>query len=341
MKKYFYFIPFLLLIACDPLTQPNPSTSQEIKFEAPQNFPALVFQDEVTPKNFALGKKLFYDPILSVDSSVSCATCHQQKGAFAQIDHDLSHGVFNLLGNRNSPSIQNLAWQSQFFWDGGTLHLDAQPLAPIENPVEMGEHLTHVIHKLRRHKDYPKLFGEAFGLTDTTQINTAYLGKALALFMKMLVSNQSKYDQYLANKVTLSGDEQTGLALFQQKCETCHSGILFTDLGFHNNGITTTQDSGRARITQQPQDLYKFKTPTLRNIEKSYPYMHDGRFSTLESVLNHYAGGVIATPNLAPELQQGGQLGIPLSNTEKQQIIAFLKTLTDDAFLNDKRFSED
>lgn len=336
--KYYYFLLLSLFFftACPPLSQPNPDA--EISFVAPANFPEVVFKETVTKEKFDLGKRLFYDPILSVDSSISCGSCHQQFSGFAHLDHDLSHGVFNRVGTRNSPSIQNMAWENHFFWDGGTLHLDLQPLAPIMNPLEMDETLPNVVEKLKRSKQYPALFKAAFG--ENAEVSSANMGTAIAVFMKMLVSNQSKYDQYLASKATLDADELAGLAVFNTKCESCHSGALFTDRKFHNNGLSPLADSGRARITQLPQDLYKFKTPTLRNIEKTAPYMHNGKLNTLEAVLEHYNSGVVYSPTLAIQLQQGSQYGIPLSSVEKQQLIAFLKTLTDHKFLTDKRFAE-
>lgn len=318
-----------------------PSIETKVQFKAPAHFPPVVYTPEVTKAKFDLGKKLFYDGILSRDGKVSCGSCHQQKGAFAHIDHALSHGVDDLLGTRNSPTIQNMAWNTSFFWDGGVPHLDLQPLAPIENPVEMDQNLAALMTKLRKHPTYPSLFHSAFGTSDTTQIVTARLGEALAAFMKMMVSSNSKYDQSLLNQgVSLTAEEQQGKVLFEQKCGTCHSGALFTDMSFRNNGLATTADSGRAHITHFPQDRFLFRVPSLRNIEVSYPYMHDGRFETLEDVLQHYATGVQNTPNLDTQLKQNGTLGIPMTAAEQTKIIAFLRTLTDNTFLNDPLFAE-
>ncbi len=333
----FFIITTVILTGCPPKPEPD----KEIKFVAPTHFPAVIYTQDVTKEGFALGKRLFYDPILSVDSTISCGSCHQQKGAFAHIDHDLSHGVFNRLGKRNAPSIQNLAWQPSFFWDGGVLQLDLQPFGPIENPLEMDLPLDQAIERLKRSNDYNKLFKDAYGITSSAQINTGLMGKALGEFMKMLVSSNSKYDKFLRNEEALTAEETEGLDIFKQKCESCHKGTLFTDFSFRNNGLALTQDSGRAHITLNPVDLYKFRIPTLRNIEKTGPYMHDGRFVTLNAVLDHYQSGVQNTPNLDPMLNQSGTLGIALTEPEKTKIITFLKTLTDTDFLTDTRFTEE
>lgn len=312
-------------------------------FAVPANFPATTaYTAEPTAKSFDLGKALFYDPMLSVDSTISCGSCHQQSAAFAHDGHDISHGVNNLIGTRNSPAIQNLAWMTTFFWDGGVGHLDLQPFAPIENPVEMAEKLSRVMHKIRRSPKYPAMFKAAFAdVQDTSDITTAKMGVAFAHFMKMLVSANSRYDKYIRGEgEVLTQSELNGLQVFTQKCATCHSGDLFTDFSFRNNGRPITSDSGRMHITLNPDDRYKFKVPTLRNIEKTAPYMHNGGLSSLTAVLNFYATNVQNTPNLDPILNQNGVLGIPLSETEKTDIIAFLRTLTDNDFLKDKRFAE-
>ena len=312
-------------------------------FAIPSNFPAnIAYMPEPTEKTVNLGKALFYDPMLSLDSTIACSSCHQQSAAFAHDGHDISHGVNNLLGNRNSPTIQNLAWMPTFFWDGGVGHLDLQPFGPIENPVEMAENLNHLLHKLRRSPKYPDLFKAAFAdVQDTSDISTAKMGVALAQFMKMLVSANSRYDKYIRGEgEVLTTSERNGLQVFTQKCASCHSGELFTDYSFRNNGRPITSDSGRMRITLNPADRYKFKVPSLRNIEKSAPYMHNGKLSSLTAVLNFYATNVENTPNLDPILNQNGVLGIPLTEAEKTDIIAFLRTLTDTEFLTDKRFAE-
>ncbi len=308
-------------------------------FYIPDGFPNPVYKfqnNPVTPAGFALGKKLFYDPILSRDSTVSCGSCHQQFAAFAQSDHKLSHGIDNLLGNRNSPALYNIAWFPNFMWDGGVNHLEVQPLAPIANPVEMDETMPNVLVKLKRSNSYPGMFEAAFG-SDT--ITTQVIMRAMAQFMGSMISADSKYDRYEAGKVSLSSSELNGLQLFRAKCESCHKEPLLTDMSFRNNGLDSyfIKDPGRAIITSIPQDSGLFRVPSLRNVVLTFPYMHDGRFEKLMDVMNHYSSGIQPSNTLDPMLAAGG---IPLTLSEKNDLIAFLGTLTDYTFISDSRFKE-
>jgi cytochrome c peroxidase len=309
------------------------------EFKVPDGFPQPFynFQDNtVTEAGFKLGRKLFYDPILSRDNTIACATCHQQASAFAHTEHRFSHGINDLLGKRNSPSLYNIAWYPSFMWDGGINHIELQPAGPIGNPIEMDETLPNVIAKISALQAYRTMFKDAFG-SDT--ITTQRMFRAMAQFMGMMVSANSKYDQYMRGEATLTASESNGLSLFTAKCSTCHPAPLFTDYQYRNNGLSvdpTLNDSGRAHITLNPLDLHKFKTPSLRNIELSSPYMHDGRFFTLEQALNHYTSGIVTSPTLEPQLTGG----IAMTAQEKTDIIAFLKTLTDRTFTSDHRFSE-
>jgi len=329
----------ILVSACSTKEQAEP----ELLFAPPANFPKPIYdmtKNPITQDGFALGKALFYDPILSRDGTISCGECHRQDFGFTHHGHDISHGIDNLKGIRNSLALQNLAWQPDFFWDGGVGDLDFVPIAPIENPVEMDEKTGNVLEKLRKTTTYPTMFKKAFGTDDIT--SQRFL-KALSQFMLSLVSANSRYDKYVRNEgVSLTTDELAGMNLFKQKCSSCHAGELFSDNSFRNNGLTIQgeKDEGRFRITENVADKYKFKVPSLRNISATKPYMHDGRFFSLDAVLDHYAGGVQNTPNLDEKLKENPQLGIPLSAQEKQQIIAFLQTLTDEEFLTNKRFSE-
>lgn len=328
---------------------PGQDAEPEVLFQKPANFPEPVYaldQNRPTAAGVRLGKALFYDGLLSRDGSISCAECHNQAYAFTHHQHDLSHGIDNQLGTRNSMPIQNLAWERDFFWDGGVHDLDLVPIAPLENPVEMDEKSANVINKLRNSTKYPPLFKAAFG---TDEVNGTRFLQALSQFMLTLVSGNSRYDKWVRKEPggTLTDEEQAGLSLFKTKCSACHAGELFTDNTFRNNGlyIQGNGDIGRAHVTEQAEDRYKFKVPSLRNIEKTLPYMHDGRFYSLAAVLDHYAENVQPTENLDPLLKQNGKLGqsrpgIALSANEKTQIIAFLKTLTDDQFLRDVRFAE-
>ena len=278
-------------------------TKKDVELKIPKGFPKPVYdfkQNKLTPEGFVLGRKLFYDPILSKDSSTSCAFCHQRFAAFAHIDHALSHGINSLIGKRNVPAIQNEIWQSNFMWDGGINHLDLQPIAPITNPVEMDESLIGVIKKLQRNKEYVTLFTKAF--RDST-ITSEKMLKAISQFISLMISSDSRYDKYMRGDDTLSKQELSGLAIFRSRCESCHKEPLFTDNTFRNNGLkpdTTLRDSGREKITGVTDDFMKFKVPSLRNVEMTYPYMHDGQFKNLQQVLNHYSSGNFYTSFLLP-----------------------------------------
>ena len=334
------FVAAYTFIACN---KHNDASLKPMPLQIPANFPALNYDltsNPLTEEGFALGRKLFYDPILSRDNTISCGSCHIQGSAFTQHGHKVSHGIDDKVGTRNSPPIMNLAWSKTFFWDGGVFNLDLQPIAPIENPVEMDETLVNVLVKLNASNEYKQLFNKTFGSSEITSGNML---KALSQFMLQCISANSKYDKYIRNEcVSFTNDEKEGLNIFQQKCSSCHSTDLFTDNDFHNTGLPSTivNDSGRFRITLNPADMHKFKTPSLRNVAKTPPYMHDGRFFTLDAVLNHYSNGVQDSPTFDAQLKQNNVLGISLSDDEKTKLVAFLNTLTDEDFIRDKKFSE-
>lgn len=312
-------------------------------FAVPANFPKPVYdlsKNPVTEGGFELGKALFYDGTLSRNGTISCAECHSQPYAFTHHGHDLSHGIDNQVGIRNAPPIQNMAFQKEFFWDGGVFDLDLFSIAPIENPVEMDEKLGNVLEKLRKQEKYTTLFQKAYGSKDIT---TERFLKALSQFMLTLVSANSRYDKYIRKEPggTLTADELTGLEIFKQKCASCHAGELFTDQTYRNNGLPVynKDDTGRQRITQSADDQYRFKVPSLRNIAITAPYMHDGRFYSLDAVLNHYSDGVIESKTLDKVLKGNEKPGIALSADDKAKLTAFLKTLTDEEFLKNKKFA--
>jgi len=227
-------------------------------------------------------------------------------------------------------------------WDGAADHIELVSMIPIASEIEMNGDFSAIIAMMKNDANYRKLYKQAF---ENGEINAENMLKALAQFMTMLTSSNSKFDKYRRNEPggTLSQDELEGYQIFNQKCASCHATDLFTDNSFRNNGLAINpaiNDLGRYRVTENEQDKYKFKVPSLRNIEKTAPYMHDGRLFTLETVLNHYASGVVHTQNLDPILNANGTLGIPLTAAEKLKIIAFLKTLTDHQFLTDRRFAE-
>ncbi|MBK8492019.1 MAG: c-type cytochrome [Saprospirales bacterium] len=339
MKQTILFVLVILMgLACQKDDGNDPENPYQ--FVRPSHFPEPTYTFEnnpVTENGFKLGKKIFNDPILSIDNSIACSSCHVKSVAFADPQHRLSLGVFERVGIRNAPGIANMAFMKEFLWDGGGIHLDFVPPNAIENPVEMNETLAHVVQKLNAHSEYPDLFQEVFGPIDS--INAPLMLYALSQYMNLLVSANSAYDQFYLGKGSLTANQQKGMKLFEEKCASCHSGVLFTNQDYRNNGLDTVfMDEGRARITEWDGDLGKFKVPSLRNVAITAPYMHDGRFNTLEEVLDHYAQGVIMSPTLASELQQNNKLGIDLTTDEQQLIIEFLQTLTDWEFISNPIF---
>lgn len=340
MRSFITLFLLFVLAACsvDPEIKPF-IQADNIREIIPEGWPTPYYNfnnNKLTPDGFLLGRELFYDPIFSVDNNVSCGSCHQQFAAFSHFGHDVSHGVNNLLGTRNSPTLQNLNWSNSFLHDGGVTHIELFPPAPITNTVEMGETVANVVAKINNTSHYKSKFNKAFG---SEVINSQRIFKALAQFMGTMYSYNSKYDKVKAGKEKFTASEQAGYDLFVQNCSSCHKEPLFTDNSFRNNGIgvnPTYKDSGRMHITQNIADLYKFKVPSLRNIEKSPPYMHDGRFGTIEACLNHYSNPIPNSSTLDPQLVGG----ISLTAQNKNDIISFLKTLTDNTFLTDKRFAE-
>lgn len=292
----------------------------------PVGFPERVYRGGPCTSDSAvaaLGALLFEDPILSVDSSISCETCHQPFAAFSHIDHALSHGVEGRIGRRNVPALQNLAWQTSFMWDGSIANLDMQSLSPITGHEEMSENLDHLLAKLTAHPEYPARFRAAFG-TDTITIPRVL--RALGRFVAGLVSANSRYDRAMQGRDTLADNEKRGLQLFRRHCASCHTEPLFTNNGFASNGLqpnSTEPDSGRIRITHDAQDLFRFKIPSLRNITRTHPYMHDGRFKRLRDVLAHYANTPALPDHTDPRVRSIG----PLTDAERKDIVAFLMTL--------------
>lgn len=314
-------------------------SEKDVRLKIPAGFPKpnYTFQNnKPSPAGFVLGRKLFYDPLLSKDSSVSCQSCHQRVAAFAHIDHALSHGINSKIGTRNVPALQNLIWKEAYMWDGGVNNLEVQPVNPITSPIEMNQSLAEVISKLRQNKEYVALFKRAY---KDTVINSERLLKSLAQFTGLMISCNSRYDKYMAGKDTFSVQEKSGLQLFRNKCASCHKEPLFTDNSYRNNGLlpdTSLNDHGRGKISGLEEDNFKFEVPGLRNIEMTFPYMHDGRFKKLKDVLNHYSGQAAHAANADPEIKKIGEL----SDKERKDIIAFLLTLTDKDFLYDKRFAD-
>lgn len=344
INKLNYTVAALILAATVLSFSVKRFSTEPMKIVIPSNFPPPVYDfkdNPLTKEGFELGRKLFYDGMLSRTGNISCGSCHQQASAFIQADHDFSHGVDDQLGRRNSLPIFNALFKRTFFWDGGVPLLELVPVNPIENPLEMDEKLDNVIKKINKSSAYRALFKEAFGVDE---IRAKDLLHAFAQFMGAMISANSKYDKYVRNEgAQLSSDELEGMNLFKQKCSSCHATDLFTDGSYRNNGITNdfSSDKGREEVTLNPLDKGKFKVPSLRNVEYTAPYMHNGSFETLEQVLEHYNSGINESATLDPLFKRNNDKpGIALTKSEQQKIISFLKTLTDKEFLSDVRFSE-
>ncbi|MCC3158168.1 cytochrome-c peroxidase [Hymenobacter sp. 15J16-1T3B] len=334
----------LLMAGCHPdadvlsSAEPVPGSVVPANFPPPAYGPELNAPDRAT---FELGRSLFYDPLLSRDSTVSCGTCHRQTDAFADAGQRLSAGVLGHRGLRNAPPLQNLRWRRTLMWDGAVAHIENLPLAPLTNAQEMDETLPRVLAKLNRHPAYPARFASIYGPGPITSYQFL---RALAQFTAALTSANSRYDQYVRHEPggTLSVQELRGLTVFRANCASCHATDLFTDETYRNNGLDRSfaQDSGRARITGRPDERGLFKVPSLRNVARTAPYMHDGRFQTLDQVLDHYDHGVVPSGTLDPLLRRpDGSLGIRLDAEQRADLRAFLLTLTDDAFLHNPQLA--
>jgi cytochrome c peroxidase len=302
---------------------------------------SLPADNPLTEEGVALGARLFQETRLSSNNQLSCSSCHEREHAFAD-RAKFSAGVDGQLGRRNAMPLFNLAWQKEFFWDGRVTGLRHQTLAPIQDAHEMAETLDRVVSKLSQHRDYPPLFKRAFG---TETVTAERVGLALEQFLFTLISQESKFDRAARGDVPLSEQEQRGLRLFVTEndparglrgadCFHCHGGNLFTSGAYANNGLDrVSSDLGRAKVTGLATDEGKFRVPSLRNVAVSAPYMHDGRFATLEEVVAHYNRGIQSSATLDPNLAKHPQLGLNLSQADEQALVAFLRTLTDDSFL--------
>ncbi len=336
MRYWIILIGGLLLVGCQKNDDVVPQ-GEKLSFVVPSHFPEPVYDfsiNQVSQEGVELGRKLFYDKRLSSDGTVSCGSCHAQVHGFADHGTSLSEGVEGKLGMRNAPGIFNLAWYPNFMWDGGINHLEVMPLAPFTDSSEMNMKLPDIIDFLRNDSEYEAMFSKVFG---EGEIDTQKMLYALAQFQGMIVSDGSKYDKYLLGELSLEADEMSGLNLFESNCASCHAGVLQTDFSYRNNGLGLEySDSGRHRITLDESDRGKFRVPSLRNAGLTNPYMHDGRFFTLEQVLEHYASGIQPHPNLDPSLQGG----INLTESEQADIISFIHTLSDYELISNLEFSE-
>ena len=317
---------FFILLAVFSIAFIAPLESEFIK---PAHFPKPKYNFQNNPfdsNKINIGRALFYDPILSKDSTISCASCHSNYTAFAHVDHALSHGISDLIGIRNAPGLMNLAWHENFMWDGAINNLEVQSLAPLTNHLEMDENLNHVLEKLNRSFFYKNLFKKAYG---DDIISTDRFLKSITQFLLQMVSASAKYDSVKKGNATFTLQEKKGYHIFKKNCAVCHTEPLFTNLKFEQNNLPVDpnlNDMGRMRITQSAKDSIRFKVPTLRNIAFTFPYMHDGRMRKLQEVLHHYENIELLTSNHT-------RIKIKLNKAEKVDLTAFLLTLTDQKFL--------
>tara|TARA_R100001369_G_scaffold64192_1_gene91474 strand:+ start:42498 stop:43520 length:1023 start_codon:yes stop_codon:yes gene_type:complete len=306
--------------------------------------PIIPNDNPQTIEGVALGKRLFFDKILSSDGSQACASCHSPQNAFTD-NTPTSDGIDGIFGTRNSMPLFNLAWNygERFNWDGKALSLERQAEEPIENPIELHSSWEDVVSRLQSHSEYPELFQLAF---KTNTITKELTTKAIAQFERTLISANSKFDNYSLGQATLTPQELNGLDLFLREdkgdCFHCHgnpNNPLWTNNDFHNNGLDTTfNDLGLGAITGDPNDNGKFRSPSLRNLAFTAPFMHDGRFNTIDEVINHYSEGLQNSPTIDPLMKKIDEGGVQLSDQEKADLKAFLLTLSDPSFINNPEF---
>jgi cytochrome c peroxidase len=339
-------VSFVFIASCNK-NKPEEEVYQTTPYvlSIPQGFPQMQIpaDNPLTKEGVALGRKLFYDNILSGNNTQSCASCHNQAMAFTDNGKRYSTGIDGIEGNRNTQPLINIGFNLHYFWDGRSNTLEEQILGPVANPIEMHQPWILAMSKLNAHPDYPKLFKQAF---NADRIDSLHVVKAIAQFLRTMISSNSRLDKRLNNTGNLTNSELNGLVIFKTErgdCFHCHQidgSRLLTDNQFHNNGLDATfTDLGRGAITGNASDNGKFLTPTLRNIALTAPYMHDGRFQTLEEVIDHYNNGGVSSPTVDPLMKHVGT-GLNLTNQDKADLLAFLRTFTDTTFINDSRFKQ-
>jgi cytochrome c peroxidase len=351
---YFLLIAFLFVLSCRK-DQSSDMTPTPYQLEMPTHFPQMPIpaDNPLTVEGVELGRHLFYDKLLSRDNSVSCASCHHQVNAFSD-PNVLSIGIDGLIGSRQSMALVNMGWQQFFFWDGRVSTLEEQIFHPVLDPVEMDNTWSEVVKRLRQHNKYPQMFYKAFG---EPGIDSVKASKAIAQFIRTMVSAESKFDLIYkwANGIPLSTqeailfqqitpEELAGYDLFMSlngaDCMHCHNGPLMQVQIYSNNGLDAEfSDIGRMGVTGNPNDKGRFKVPTLRNIGYTAPYMHDGRFATLEEVIDHYSHGLVWSPTIDTNMEFISHGGVQLSAQEKIFLKAFLLTLNDPKFITNPKFS--
>jgi cytochrome c peroxidase len=341
----------ILCFSCkDEPLEPYISIATPSALQIPQLFednilnPVIPINNPQTIEGIALGKKLFFDPMLSGDNTQACANCHAPENAFSDAAR-FSDGIDGILGNRNSMPLFNLAWNydEKFFWDGNTFSLEHQVFVPVSDPIEMKSNWTQLEQELQAHQEYPKLFEAAFG---TSKIDSTLVSKAIAQFERTLISSNSKFDKHLLGETTLTPQELNGFNVFMDEtkgdCFHCHGSDknpLWTDNIFHNNGLDDAfTDLGLGAVTGDPANNGQFKSPSLRNLAFTAPYMHDGRFATLDEVINHYSQGLKNSTTIDPLMKKVAQGGVQLSEQDKADLKAFLLSLSDYEFISNPDF---
>lgn len=270
-----------------------------------------------TPEKILLGKQLYFDSRMSADNKVSCATCHDPAKGYSN-GESFATGIEGKIGGRNSPTVINTAYQRYQFWDGRANSLEEQALGPVQNPIEMNMKLEDVVAKLNAIPGYRDQFQKVFG----TEVTSDGIAKAIAAYERTIISCDAPYDRFKAgDKTALSDAAQRGMKLFFGKanCSACHSGFNFTDNSFHNIGVGG-KDDGRTVISKMLGDKGAFKTPTLREIARTAPYMHDGSLKTLEEVVAHYAKGGTDHPQRDEEVYP-----LKLTSGDVADLVTFLK----------------
>lgn len=315
-----------------------------LTLETPSNLPPITIPEDnpLTVEGVELGRHLFYEPMLSADNTQSCGTCHVQEFGFSDRGRQFSTGVDGLQGDKNAMAIINLGWAQEFFWDGRAVGMEDQARLPVINPIEMHESWPNVVAKLQSTTKYPPMFEAAF---ETDEITEDLVVKAIAQFERTMITGNSDYDKFMrGEQSSFSQAAYRGMQVFfteRGDCFHCHTVDLLTTFEYHNNGLDATFNStniGRAAVTGRSSDTGKFKVPSLHNVEVSGPYMHDGRFATLEEVVEHYNSGIKRSPTLSPQIKKPD--GLFLTEQEKSDLVAFLKSLTDQEFLTNPAFSD-
>ena len=337
----FLLVLTLISFISKKVEQPTPFVFPSISYFPEPNYNE---QNPITEEGVLAGRYLFYDSILSKDYSISCASCHQQKYAFSDAGKTFSTGMNGLLLDRNTPPIFNLNWSQSLFWDGRASTPEQQVLFPVRNHKEMNLDWKTAETRINGSKFYTDLFSKAF---PNKKIDSILISYAIAQFERTIISNNSKFDKVLRGETHLTKEEYAGFELVnnQEKGDCLHCHVtdahgLVTNGKFSNNGLDSSPlDSGQYLVTQNINDIGKFKIPSLRNLYLTAPYMHDGRFLTVEEVLEFYSSGLQKSYTIDSKMQHINNGGIQISEVEKKQIIAFLKCLTDSSLILNQDYS--